>query len=87
MKKSRFTDEQKVNALREADATIVEAVAKKYGVAEATVYQWRKHFRGQTVDEVREMKSLVSENARLKKLVAEQALAIEVLKEVNAKKW
>lgn len=87
MKKSRFTDEQKVKALRDAETTSVEAVSKKLGVSEQTIYLWRKKFRGQSVDEVREMKALLAENARLKKLVAEQALSIEVLKEVNAKKW
>ena len=87
MKKSRFTDEQKVKALRVAEATSVEVVSKKLGVSEQTIYLWRKKFRGQSVDEVREMKALIAENTRLKKLVAEQALSIEVLKEVNAKKW
>jgi DNA-binding XRE family transcriptional regulator len=87
MKKSRFTDEQKVKALRDAEATSVEVVSKKLGVAEQTISLWRKKFHGQSVDDCREMKALIVENARLKKLVAKQALSIEVLKEVYAKKW
>jgi len=87
MKKSRFTDEQIVAALREAEATTVVGAARKYGVAEQTTYPWRKRFAGMEVSDVRELKRLKDENARLKKLVAERDLEVEVMKEIQAKKW
>ena len=87
MKKSRFTDEQIVAALREAEATSVVAAARKHGVAEQTMYRWRKRFAGMEVSDVRELKQLKDENARLKKLLAERDLEVEVMKEIQAKKW
>ena len=87
MRKSKFTEEQIVRALRDSDASSVGEVAKKLGVSEQTIYAWRKKFRGHTVDDVKAMKAMATENAQLKKLVAEQLLAIQVLKAVNAKKW
>jgi putative transposase len=87
MKKGRFTDEQIVAALREAEATTVVAAARKYGVAEQTMYRWRKRFAGMEVSDVRELKRLKDENTRLKKLLAERDLEVEVMKEIQAKKW
>ena len=87
MRKSNFTDEQIVRALRDADATSTAAAAKKIGVSEQTLYVWRRKFRDASVDEVRQLKAVVEENNKLKKLLAEQLLAIAVLKEVNSKKW
>ena len=87
MRKSRITDEQIVAALREAEATTVVAAARKYGVAEQTMYRWRQRFAGMDVSDVRELKRLKDENARLKKLLAERDLEVEVMKEIQAKKW
>lgn len=87
MKRNRFTDEQIVAALRDAEATTVVAAARKHGVAEQTMYRWRQRFAGMDVSDVRELKRLQGENARLKKLLAERDLEVEVMKEIQAKKW
>jgi putative transposase len=73
--------------LREADRTSVAAVAKAHGVSEQTLYNWRKQYGGMAVDEVRRLRQLEQENARLKKLLAERDLEVEVMKEIAAKKW
>jgi len=87
MKRNRFTDEQIVAALRDAEATTVVEAARKHGVAEQTMYRWRKRFAGMEVSDVRELKRLKDENTRLKKLLAERDLEVEVMKEIQAKKW
>jgi putative transposase len=65
----------------------VSAVAKRHGVSEQTIYTWRKRFGGLQATDVRRLRQLEAENARLKKLVAERDLEIEVMKEVAAKNW
>ena len=74
-------------ALRDAEATTVVEAARKHGVAEQTMYRWRKRFVGMEVSDVRELKRFKDENARLKKLLAERDLEVEVMKEIQAKKW
>jgi putative transposase len=86
MKKGRYTEDQMVKILREADQSTVAQVAKKHGVSEATIYAWRKRYGDLEVTDVRRLQ-LEQENARLKKLVAERDLEIEVMKEVSRKKW
>ncbi len=87
MKKSRFSDEKRVKILRETDKAPVAHVAKKHGVSEQTIYAWRKRFGKLEAVDVKRLRQLEQENAKLKKLVAERDLEIEVMKEVAAKKW
>lgn len=76
-----------VAILREADKGSVADVAKKHGISEQSIYTWRKRFGAMDTNEVKRLRQLELENARLKKIVAERDLEIEVMKEIAAKKW
>ena len=86
-KRARFTDEQIVRILQEADQSPVVEVAKRHGVSEPSIYAWRKKCGDLGTDDVKRLKQLEQENNRLKKIVAERDLEIEVMKEIAAKKW
>ena len=87
MRTGRFTEEQMVAIIREADREQVSVVAKRHGVSEQTIYSWRKRFGAFEANDVRRLRQLEAENARLKKLVVERDLEIEVMKEVASKNW
>ena len=97
MKGKRYPEEQIIGILREVEsgATIAE-VCRKHGVSEWSVYRgvcgantswWRSKYRGMTVSEAKRLRALEDENTRLKRIVAQQAMDIDALKEVLSKKW
>ena len=88
MKRSRFTEEQKISILREgASGRTVKQVCGKHNISDATYYTWKKKYGGMGVPEARRLRSLEDENSRLKRIVAELSVQNQILKEVNAKKW
>jgi putative transposase len=87
-RKSQFTDEQIIRALREVDAGAKPAdVCRRLGVTEKTFYRWRQKFGGMEVNEAKRLRALEDENTRLKKLLADQLLQTEALRAVVSKKW
>lgn len=85
---SGFTEEQIIRALKEVDAGAkVGDVCRRIGVTEKTFYRWRAKFGGMDVSDAKRLRQLEDENARLKKIVADQALDNQALKAVLAKKW
>jgi putative transposase len=87
-KGKKHTPEQIVAILRRIDSgETAQAVCRELNISEATLYRWKQQYGALELDEVKELKALREENARLKRLVADQLLNIQVLKEVNAKKW
>jgi len=83
MKKTRFSEEQIVSILKQAEAGVkVKDLCRKHGFSDATFYNWRSRYGGMEVSDVRKLRELESENAKLKKLLAEAMLDIEALKVV-----
>ena len=88
MKRSRFTEEQIIAVLRDHEAGAKAAeLARKHGISEATLYNWKSKYGGLEVSEARRLKVLEDENRKLKKLLAESVLDNAALKELLSKKW
>ena len=88
MKGKRYIEEQVIRVLREAEAGVpVAEVCRRHGVSEWSFYRWRQKYVGMTISDAKRLKALEEENARLKKIVAQQAIDIDLLKDINSKNW
>jgi putative transposase len=86
--KNRFTEEQIIGILKEAEAGMkVAEVCRKHGISDATYYNWKAKFGGMTVSEAQRLKTLEVENGKLKRLLAEAMLDNAALKDVVGRKW
>ena len=88
MKRKRFSDEQIIGILKEADAgAVVLDLCRKHGMSSATFYAWKAKYGGLELSEAKRLRALEDENAKLKKLLAEAMLDNAVLKDLTSKKW
>ena len=88
MKKSKFTESQIIKSLKENEGgRSVEDISRELGISKGTFYTWRKRYGGMEVHHVKELKELREENLKLKRMYADQALQLEMAKDVISKKW
>jgi putative transposase len=88
MKRKRFSEEKIIGVLKESEAGAkVDDICRRHGVSSATFYTWRKKYGGMEVSEARRLKVLETENAKLKRIVADQMLDMSAMKELLAKNW
>lgn len=88
MRGKTFNEEQIIGVLKEAEAGMPLAdLLRKHGICQGTFYRWKAKFGGMEVSDAKKLKALEDENRRLKRLVADQALDIQILKDVSSRKW
>jgi putative transposase len=88
MKKSRFTEEQIIGIIKQQESGVPTAeVCRQHGMSQATFYQWKAKFGGMSVSDAQRLRQLEAENAKLRRVVADQAVDIVALKDVLSKKW
>jgi putative transposase len=88
MKRKRFREEQIIAILKQAEGGLpVAELLRQHGIAEGTFYRWKSKYGGLELSDAKRLKQLEDENRRLKRLVADQALDLQILKEVNAGKY
>ena len=88
MKRKRFSEEQIITILKQAEGGLpIPELIRQHGICEGTYYRWKSKYGGLELNEAKRLKQLEDENRRLKRLVADQALDIQILKEVNSGKY
>lgn len=88
MKRKRFTDEQIIGVLKEGEAGAkADDICRRHGISTATFYTWRKKFGGMEASDAKRLRELEAENARLKRIVADQVLDVSAMKELLGKHW
>lgn len=88
MKRSKFTETQIIKALKENESgKSADQISRELGIHKGTFYNWRKKYAGMEINQLKELKALKEENAKLKRMYADQALQLEMAKDVISKKW
>ncbi len=87
-KGKRYKEEEIIRILKEAESGLpIADLLRRHNISAGTYYRWKSQYSGMEVSQLRELKELQAENARLKRIVAEQVLSIDALKDVNSKNW
>lgn len=88
MKRSRFSDEQKIRILNEyRSGKSTKEICAQHNLSIATLYNWKRKYGDMDVQDARKQRAIEEENARMKRIIADQAMQIDILKEINSKKW
>jgi putative transposase len=88
MKGKRFTEEQIIKVLRQADGgTPVKEICRQHAIAQQTLYRWKAKFGGMDISDAKKLRAFEAENSRLKRMIADLMLDNQILKDVNSKKW